>query len=421
MATKAENEELKNKVRDKKPCDECGGPRDRDNSNVCTACLEAALLDSEEKGNRPASPPFVEAEFEETLDLRPPPNIHDDDDDAIIPEVVGPHIRPADVQAVSVEEDKFKAFLSGLQSDLDVTLIVKRLSDHGLKFRIPYPSGPPKKVRTEYWDGRSADDIYEVIMHEEGGGRYNIQSQYGGGLQEAWTVVLDDPAEPSIRELTMRGETKSSEAERIPAASPPFAPPLPADSKSAFIELKERLQEAKEIRELLGGDERPAAAPDPIPLKDQIALEMMKHVNQSSDGELPTQVIKKILGLADPKEEKSWSDVVWHGISNADKVAGMLGAVVNVAGPLFNMLTGKPATPPNAASRSLATLPAAVVGVSMSGLVMPPPADMAAAGVVMPPTGPSAADAAATASESVPPPQAASVAQPAASKRISWA
>lgn len=328
-----------------------------------------------------------DAEFTETPNAFKAGLDKDDDDGETITAEVVEKVKPVEVAPASVEIDKFKTFLSGLKPDLDVTLIVKRLPDHGLRFRIPYPSGPPKQVRNEYWDGRAAEEIYEVIIHQEGGGRYNIQSQYGGGMREAWTVVLDDPAEPSVRELTMRGEAANErEAERIADASPQFAATQPPPKTTDTID--ELLAQATKFKQLKDALKDDAPPPPPAPViqeqmsvKDQVILKIADKVIDSEvngGGAIGTPVLQKLFGIGGDQKRTMgdvMTDVAYEYMTSPEKLVTAFGAIAQIAGlagPAINGLLGRRPTPPNVTI----VPPGAMVAAPQqqpSGIVMPPP------------------------------------------------
>jgi len=317
---------------------------------------------------------IAEAEFSEVRIL-PRPSIEEDGPDAggevIAGEVVepAPRAKAADVQSVDTEPDPLEAFLANIPRDSDVTIVVKRKPDHGIKFR--QPCNEHKWVCNLYWDQRAAEEIYALIQRKEGGGRYGLQFQYGGGFNRAWDVTIDDPADLSDREKTIRGDdAKDSEPERKPDVSQPFVPTQPpADSLDT---LKKTLRDAQELKELLGINDKPDAAAGPTyTIQEQIALEMMK--TTSGDPELGGQVIKKILGLKDDKGEKAWSDVAWHAVSHAGELIQVVTTVAGIAGPLLGFGQRGP-VPVNIPVGSLVRVQPDIAAATH--VVMPPAADM---------------------------------------------
>ena len=318
---------------------------------------------------------IADAEF---IDLEtgdsPRLDAEDDDEEPIAAEVVEPSPAVAsDVRAAEAPDDPLSKFLAGLPKNTDITVVAKRKSDHGLVFRIPN-TAPQKFVCNVYWDGRTAEQIYEYIQTKHGGGRYWLQLQYGGGLKESWEVTIDDPSEPSDAEKVMRNlMAKENEAVRVLDPSPAFAE-KPQPPKSALEELKERLTEAKEFRELLGGDQQPVpAVQEPLSVQDQIVLKVADNI-LTSDPNLGVSVLQKAFKITDSSERTMggvMTDVVHDYLTHPDKIVNAVTAVAQIIGmvaPAF----GRSPTPP----KTVIVPPGAMVAAPQqqpSGIVMPPP------------------------------------------------
>jgi hypothetical protein len=122
-------------------------------------------------------------------------------------------------------------------------------------------------------------------------------------------------------------------------------------------------------------------------------------------------VIKKILGISDSKDEKSWSDIAWYGVTHANEIAQVVNVVGSFAVPMLGSLFGRKVPPPN-----MAIQPANIRPIGAVNMPPQPPANQPTVGVVMPPAGPQTAQTANDAAEAEKTPPAASKPIP----RVKW-
>jgi hypothetical protein len=148
-------------------------------------------------------------------------------------------IRAEPAASKPTEYDEFDAFLSEIPTDKEVTIIIKRKPDHGLKFRIP--NAVISHVETRMWGRESLDVIYHELQRVHGGGRYWFQVRYGRGLGRSWDQTIMDPADHSERERTLLAEkTKDDEQQRRSEHSQAFV--NPASAPAAPVDEEEQLE-----------------------------------------------------------------------------------------------------------------------------------------------------------------------------------
>jgi hypothetical protein len=257
----------------------------------------------------------------------------------------------------------FEEFFDALGEDADetATIIVYRKQDpKNTSFRIPCTS-PRIRVCTMVWASSQGgpEEFYEALAQQEGGGYYDFQIRSRRGFSDKkWEKLISDPAKPSERELTARGDfAKESEQH----ASQSFAPSFPTERKSAFEEMKETLKQAEEIRGLLGIDDKApgGASEDPraaLPVKDQIKLMMVENMlnrDANVDGELKEKVFNAAFDMfqkGDAEAPTTWLDVAREAVKRPESVinvfkegASLLGTILrrpsppNTAVPSYNI------------------------------------------------------------------------------------
>jgi hypothetical protein len=290
---------------------------------------------------------------------------------AIAAEVVQPRVTPA-----TPNDDPLATILRDIPTNTDITIVVKRKADENLTFRMP--NNKFGHVCNVHYDGQPLTEVYSYIQRQYGGGRYHFQLQYDGGLKpNSWVDTINDPAEPSVAEQTLlKHQPNHSEPQRTVETSQTFvSPPPPPETPrvDAFQEMKRRLEEAAQIRELLGIPEQaqqPVSNDPHYTVQERIALEMMK--NTAGDPELGPAVIKKLLGIKDEKGEKSWADVAWQAFQHLEEVVQVVSTAASVAAPFLGR---RPAAPVIMPGSAMVRRPAAPQPPQTStGIVMPPAA-----------------------------------------------
>lgn len=250
----------------------------------------------------------IEVDF--TEEIREPLKMTfvEDDDDTGVPPIAAEYVSPVEPPVVDENRakiDRFIAEVSRIGTNERLTVIAYRLPDpKHIAFRIPWLDARQHWANVD-WDGDSVDDFHTYFASLQGGGLYDFQIRDRSGFTEhKWQALIVDPAEASVRERTELA-AKSGEHERsvsLPqsaAATPPVSP---------FEEMKNRLREAKEIKELLT-DAAPVQPGSSLSADDQIKLELYK--NLAGKSEFQEKLIDYGFGLFPTEKEKEKATNVW--------------------------------------------------------------------------------------------------------------
>lgn len=244
--------------------------------------------------------------------------------------------------------DEFASFLSELTDESNITFVVWRKSDKNLagKFRIPCEIS--FYCDSIYWNKeQSPEEVYDQVAKKHGGGRYSFQVRSGKGFQKTWTVVIGDPAQPSERERTMRGEREQSEPERTKENSQTFAQPQPTTPPPDPLDtIIGQAQKMNALREALfppsQQTETTVAEPARRSVRDEMLLTLTGQAKD--DPNLRSLIINAIFDTPKDdaeKEDKSFSftDLAKYAFENPEKVSQLFGGI------LSTLLPAMPQTP----------------------------------------------------------------------------
>ena len=272
-----------------------------------------------------------------------------DDDDAIVGEVVDADVKELPKDAGP--QDEFSQFISGLPQNSDATIIISRKPDYNLKFRVPCVAFG--HTTTIYWSGQQPEEIYADVQRNYGGGRYTFQIRMGRSFGKTWEITLNDPAEPSKLERSIKEEAKAVEQERtadVPSTSQTVytaPPPAAAPTADPLDALFDQLDKVNKLKEALGVDDhhtQPAAAA--MTAEDQLKLRIFDRM--ADRPELAEKLTNYAFGIFETKKEKSetWVDLAKEVLKNPGEAKQIFGALVSVVQPLLFSRSASPAAAP---------------------------------------------------------------------------
>ncbi len=247
------------------------------------------------------------------------------------------------------------ALLANLNTDEEVSVIVKRLKDGQFKGQFRIPCEIDGVVETVAWDGELyPDSIYRYVKKTYGGGRYRFQLRYGGGFHESWTEVLNDPSvESDAEKLLKKQETKNEEQPRTAPSSQQFAAPPTERSHP----IKEAISELKYLKELQEIFTPPKSEPAPViapAVEPKITVEHLKMTLIERALNSPAHVdkaINAVFGIEPDKNPRPlgfWESIGASFASNPAIQEMLINGVSTVAAPLINLAMVKLMPPPAA-------------------------------------------------------------------------
>lgn len=319
--------------------------------------------------------PVIDVDFEEIAD-KPLIVVNDPDDDT--PAHTAEFVDDGSPQAAPPMPDgpleKFIKELAELgqgESDMaGVTIMIRRLPDPiGVVFRIPCKR--EMSLDSMPWSGESTADVHDNIRSTEGGGNYWCQIRNKTGFtRHTWIQLVADPIKPSQRELAnARDLTKETEQQRSVDISQQFVnPEKPADRKSAFAEMKEVLEEADEIRELLGAN-RGDNDTRRVSVTDELKLKIFEKM--ADRPELQDKLTNFAFGIFEKDERKdkeTWVDVAKTIVKNPKETISLLDGGLSLITSLLGVGRRDPASA-HTAVRSPINLPPQPV--TPTGIVLP--------------------------------------------------
>ena len=176
----------------------------------------------------------------------------------------------------------FEKFYNSLPEEESATFKITRQPDRNLAGKFRLPCNTQIYTGTIYWNAGDTepDELYNEIARTYGGGRYSIQVRQGEGFSKSWTVNIDDPAQPSEKELTLRKEAESTAAEAAPAQQP-----QPKSESDSFDNFVNQIRKVREVESLFRTDQ-----PQPV-----IVQQQQSEPPQLTDEAIRFKVIEKSL------------------------------------------------------------------------------------------------------------------------------
>lgn len=333
-------------------------------------------MNEENEQNEPKTNAKLDAELlskGESDDLRE--DFHDEksDERAIDADITRETKAAPSVEEPAKELNGIYALLANIQTEQEVSIIVKRLKDGQYKGEFRVPSEIDKKVDVVLWDGKPYPDaLYSYIRKTYGGGRYSFQLQYGGGFQQGWTDVLNDSADLSTLEVsTLKANAKTDEQPRTIEASQPFAnqPPVPnADPLDALKVVAGQIKDFKAIIDSFAPPAPPPAAAPPPPEPQPTIAERIQLIllEQSKGTDTFRELALGIAGIKPSKPVENGSSkpqgffaTIGNNIASSELVPQALSGIMTALTPIAGLVVQK------------MTAPAAAPGMPQ-GIVLPP-------------------------------------------------